>query len=97
MTWLPTGNALVVRLALPADKATVPSKELVVVSRKSTLPVGVPDPLARTVAVKVTVWFSSEVAALEVSDVKLSDVAVCAVPLISKTSPTAEIALAVVL
>jgi hypothetical protein len=44
-------------MALPPDRVALPRSTAVVVSKKSTLPVGVPAPgaLALTVAVKVTV------------------------------------------
>ena len=54
IVWLPTGNVDVFNMAMPPERATLPRSLPVVVSKKSTLPVGVPDPeLAVTVAVKV--------------------------------------------
>jgi hypothetical protein len=51
---LPTVRPEVVSVATPLDRGAWPKSVLVVVSRKSTLPVGVPEePLARTVAVSV--------------------------------------------
>ena len=58
--WVPAARLVVANVAVPDDSATPPGVRsvLVVVSKKSTVPVGVPEPgeLAVTVAVKVTVW-----------------------------------------
>ena len=57
MLWSATAVNDVGRVALPAFKSAVPKVVFVVVSRKVTLPVGVPVPgeTAATVAVNVTV------------------------------------------
>ena len=56
----PATRLVVENVAVPDESATPPGVRsvLVVVSKKSTVPVGVPEPgaLAVTVAVKVTVW-----------------------------------------
>src|SRR5436309_2099657 len=56
MVCLPVGRLLVVNVALPLTRLTVPRSLLVVVSKKSTLPAGVAvlGELAVTVAVKVS-------------------------------------------
>ena len=58
--WVPAARLVVAKVAVPDESATPPGVRsvLVVVSKKSTVPVGVPEPgaLAVTVAVKVTVW-----------------------------------------
>jgi hypothetical protein len=55
---LPSGRLVVLSVALPPDRLTVPRSSLVVVSKKSTLPVGVAvlGALVATVAVKVSAW-----------------------------------------
>ena len=54
----PSGRLAVLKAALPPESATLPRSSPVVVSKKSTLPVGVPEPgaLAVTVALSVTGW-----------------------------------------
>lgn len=56
ITWLPTASADVLRVALPPLSDIAPRSVLVVVSKKSTLPPGVPVPdvFELTVAVNVT-------------------------------------------
>ena len=58
IVWEPTGRLAVLKEAVPPESVTLPRSSPVVVSKKSTLPVGVPEPgaLAVTVAVKVTAW-----------------------------------------
>ena len=57
MLWLPWPSVEVVKLATPPDNVTVPSTLALLMSRKVTVPVGVPPPPALvTVAVKVTDW-----------------------------------------
>jgi hypothetical protein len=55
IVWVATLSALVT-LALPPLSGAVPRSVFVVVSTKSTVPVGVAEPLPLTVAVKVTGW-----------------------------------------
>src|SRR5207247_10121661 len=95
MTCVPRPNAEVDIEATPLDSATVPRSVFVVVSTKSTLPVGVPEPLGRTVAVNVTDWPGLEVAALVVRAVQLSVVAGSIVPCALRVSRTAGVALGV--
>ena len=56
--WEPAVRAAVLKVATPPASVIVPRSSLVVVSKKSTLPAGVPEPgeFAVTVAVTVTVW-----------------------------------------
>src|SRR5271166_3357776 len=60
MVWLQTARLVVENVAVPDESETPPGVRsvLVVVSKKSTVPVGVPAPgaLAEKLAVKVTVW-----------------------------------------
>ena len=58
ITLAPGGKDAVFNVATPLDRFNVPRSSPVVVSKKSTLPVGVPEPgaFAVTVAVMVTVW-----------------------------------------
>ena len=67
----PAGKLAVENVAVPDERVTPPGVKsvLVVVSKKSTVPVGVPEPgaLAATLAVKVTVWPKLDVLAEEVT------------------------------
>src|SRR5262249_26734162 len=97
MTWLPTVNNERVSVTLPADRATLPRSLFAVTSKKSTLPVGVPEVLlVRTLAVNVTDWFRVAGLADEARAVKLSVGAGRTVPPLWKLLPTAGIGFDVV-
>ena len=56
--WEPAVRDAMLNVARPAESVSFPRSSPVVESKKSTLPVGVPEPgaFAVTVAVTVTVW-----------------------------------------
>ena len=58
MSWLPTPSAEVVKVAVVAPPlvASVPVPSVALPSLNVTVPVGVPEVLEATVAVKVTLW-----------------------------------------
>ena len=60
MAWLPRESAEIVKEALPELRLAIPS--VVVPSRKTTVPVGVPEPggTELTAAVRVTAWPNSD-------------------------------------
>src|SRR5260370_41281902 len=99
MACVPTGRVAVVRVAVPlAERVAVPRSVLVVLSKKSTLAVGLdPEPSGRTLAVKVNPWPKSAEAAEEVREVNVREAAGGrGVPLLSKVLPAAGIGLGVV-
>ena len=79
MAWSPTDKEEIVSSATPSERVMVPRSVFVVVSKKSTLPVGVEAlPTAElTVAVRVTGWARTDGLADEVTIVVVVSVTAC--------------------